>query len=106
MRQEGTMHDDQIPIDPAKIQRIRQYLEQFRFSDVQPRFDENMWTHFTFNEPPTRSQIVFHRTFLEDCKNLDEIMEKSIIPLLIANPGKSIRVGEMGVLSVEDSGKA
>jgi hypothetical protein len=33
-------------------------------------------------------------------------MQKSIMPLLIVNPGKSIIVGEIGVLSVEDSGTA
>ena len=98
--------NDQIPIDPAKVQLVRQYLEKFLFSDVQQRSDQQMWTHFSFNERPQRSEIVFHRTFLDDCKNLDEIMEKSIMPLLLANPGKSMVIGEMGGLSVEDRGKS
>ena len=100
------MNDEQIPIDPAKLQLVREYLQEFLFFDVQQRSDEQMWTHFSFNERPQRSEIVFHRTFLDGCKNLDEIMEKSIMPLLLANRGKSIIVGEMGGLSVEDSGKA
>jgi len=99
------MNDRQIPLDPAKVQLIRQYLEQFLFSDVNQRSDERMWTHFEFNERPQRSEIVFHQKFLDDCQNLGEIMEKSIMPLLIANPGKAIMVGEMGVLSVEERGK-
>ncbi len=99
------MNDVQIPIDPAKLQLVREYLQKFLFSDVRQRFDEQMWTHFSFNERPQRSEIVFHQTFLDDCKNLDEIMEKSIMPLLLANPGKSIIVGEMGGLSVEESAK-
>jgi len=99
------MNNDQIPIDPAKLQLIRQNLEKFLFSDVQQRYDEQMRTHFSFNERPQRSEIVFHGKFLDDCKNLDEIMEKSIMPLLLANPGKSIIVGEMGGLSIEDRGK-
>ena len=99
------MNNDQIPIDPAKLQLIRQNLEKFLFSDVQQRYDEQMRTHFSFNERPQRSEIVFHRKFLDDCKNLNEIMEKSILPLLLANPGKSIIVGEMGGLSIEDRGK-
>ena len=99
------MNDDKIPIDPAKVQLIRLNLEQFLFSDVRQSSDEQMWTHFSFNERPQRSEIVFHRKFLDDCKNFDEILEKSIMPLLLANPGKSIIVGEMGGLSVEDKGK-
>ncbi len=99
------MNHDQIPLDPAKVQLIRLNLEQFRFSDVQQRSDERMWTHFSFNERPQRSEIVFHRKFLDDCKSLAEILEKSIMPLLLANPGKSIIVGEMGGLSIEDKGK-
>src|SRR5215813_2148364 len=98
------MNDDKIPIDPAKVQLIRLNLEQFLFSDVRQSSDEQMWTHFSFNERPQRSEIVFHRKFLDDCKNFDEILEKSIMPLLLANPGKSIIVGEMGGLSVEDKG--
>lgn len=97
--------NDQIPIDPSKVQLVRQYLEKYLFSDVKQRSDEQMWTHFSFNERPQRSEIVFHPKFLDDCKNLDEIMGKSIMPLLIANPGKSIIVGEMGGLSVEDRDK-
>lgn len=80
--------NDRIPIDPAKVQLVRQYLEKFLFSDVKQRSDEQMWTHFSFNERPKRSEIVFHRKFLDDCKSL--------------NPGKSIVVGEMGGLSIED----
>lgn len=98
--------NDQIPIDPAKVQLVRQYLEKFLFSDVQQRSDEQMWTHFSFNERPQRSEIVFHRKFLDDCKNLEEIMEKSIMPLLLVNPGKLIIIGEMGGLSIEDRGKS
>ena len=99
------MNDDQTPIDPAKFQLIREYLQKFLFSDVQQKSDEQMWTHFSFNERPQRSEIVFHRKFLDDCKNLEEIMEKSIMPLLLANPGKSMIIGEMGGLSIEDKGK-
>lgn len=99
------MTDDQLPIDSQKTQLVRDSLEKFLFSDVQQRSDEQMWTHFTFNERPRRSEIRFNRIFLAECPNLDELMEKSIIPLLVANPGKTILVGEMGVLSVEDSGK-
>ena len=98
--------NDQTPIDPAKVQLVRQYLEKFLLSDVQQRSDQQMWTHFSFNERPQRSEIVFHRKFLDDCKNLEEIMEKSIMPLLLANPGKSMVIGEMGGLSVEDRGKS
>lgn len=98
--------NDRIPTDPAKVQLVRQYLEKFLFSDVQQRSDEQMWTHFSFNERPQRSEIVFHQKFLEDCKNLEEIMEKSIMPLLLANPGKSMIIGEMGALSVEDRSKS
>jgi hypothetical protein len=32
-------------------------------------------------------------------------MEKSIMPLLLINPGKSMIIGEMGGLSIEDRGK-
>ncbi len=98
--------NDQTSIDPAKVQLVRQYLEKFLFSEVQQRSDQQMWTHFSFNERPQRSEIVFHRKFLDDCKNLEEIMEKSIMPLLLANPGKSMVIGEMGGLSVEDRGKS
>jgi len=96
------MNDDRTPLDPKKVQLIRESLEKYLFSDVQHRSDEQMWTHFTFNERPKRSEIRFNRLFLEECNNLDELMEKSIIPLLVANPGKTILVGEMGVLSVQE----
>lgn len=104
MPQEETMNR-QIPIDPAKGHLVRQYLEKFLFSDVKQKSDDQMWTHFSFNERPQRSEIVFNSKFLDDCKNLEEIMENSIMPLLIANPGKSIIVGELGGLSVEDRNK-
>ena len=90
------------PSDAHKFQLIRTSLEKYLFSDVRQTADEQMRTHFTFNERPQRSEIVFHQQFLDISPNLDEILEKSIIPLLIANPGKKILVGEMGVLSVEE----
>ncbi len=90
------------PIDAHKLQLIRESLEKYLFSDVRQTSDEQRRTHFTFNERPQRSEIVFHQQFLEISPNLGEIMEKSIIPLLVANPGKKILVGEMGVLNVEE----
>src|SRR5690349_10022671 len=98
--------NDKIPIDSANVQLLRSYLEKFLFSNVQQRSVQQMWTHLSFNERPQRSEIVFYRKFLDHCKNLEEIMEKSIMPLLLANPGKSMVIGEMGGLSVEDRGKS
>ena len=91
---------DENPIDSHKLQLIRESLEKYLFSDVRQSSDEQMRTHFTFNERPQRSEIVFHQQFLNIFPNLNEIMDKSIIPLLVANPGKKILVGEMGVLTV------
>lgn len=48
-------------IDGHKLQLIRESLEKYLFSDVRQTSDEQMRTHFTFNERPQRSEIVFHQ---------------------------------------------
>ena len=73
---------NESPIDGHKLQLIRESLEKYLFSDVRQTSDEQMRTHFTFNERPQRSEIVFHQQFWTSLRTSMRSWRKVSFPCL------------------------
>ena len=81
--------------EPRNVGIIRQCLEQW-FHDVTPR------THtecFLYHDGTQTSELMLDREFLNafQPEQLEDYLERTVLPTLRVNPGTSIRAGADGI---------
>jgi hypothetical protein len=99
------MSKDQSGIDVEKMSIIRNCLAKL-FHDLY--IGGEFLNFFAFTNGTQSGQLKFHHEFLDPLQStgkLQEYMDATVIPAVLANPNKRIEVDAQGSLTITDTEK-